>query len=142
MIVNLPGVMAFRDKKEILGNEWTAVLQHSASFAAKQIQSVVTSQAKAIVKLEALSKKLKRGELPKATLSSVRRKVSDILSPQHLKKIISTDTTLKDNRPVLTYFLNRDALQELVDCHFGRTLLLQIDTTGAMLRLFGLSRTI
>ena len=121
--VNLPGVMAFRDKKEILGNEWTAVLQHSASFAAKQIQSVVTSQAKAIVKLEALSKKLKRGELPKATLSSVRRKVSDILSPQHLKKIISTDTTLKDNRPVLTYFLNRDALQELVDCHFGRTLL-------------------
>jgi transposase len=120
---NLPGVMAFRDKKEILGDEWTAVLQHSASFAAKQIQSVVTSQAKAIVKLEALSKKLKQGELPKATLSSVKKKVSDILSPQHLKKIISTDTTLKDNRPILTYFLNRDALQELVDCHFGRTLL-------------------
>ena len=48
--VNLPGVMAFRDKKEILGNEWTAVLQHSAGFAAKQIQSDVTSQAKAIVK--------------------------------------------------------------------------------------------
>jgi transposase len=115
--------MAFRDKKEILGNVWTAVLQHSASFAAKQIQSVVTSQAKAIVKLETLSKKLKRGELPKATLSSVKKKVSDILSPQHLKKIIFTDTILKDNRPVLTYFLNRDALQELVDCHFGRTLL-------------------
>ncbi|MDR4506067.1 MAG: IS1634 family transposase [Candidatus Scalindua sp.] len=120
---NLPGVMAFRGKKEILGDEWTAVLQHSASFAAKQIQSVVTSQAKAIVKLEALSKKLKRGELPKATLSSVKKKVSDIVSPQHLKKIISTDTTLKDNRPILTYFLNRDALQELIDCHFGRTLL-------------------
>ncbi len=121
--VNLPGIMAFRDKKEILGNEWTAVLQHSASFAAKQIQSVVTSQAKAIVKLEALSKKLKRGELPRATLSSVKKKVSEILSPQHLKKIISADTTLKDNRPVLTYFLNRDALQKLVDYHFGRTLL-------------------
>jgi transposase len=121
--VTLPGVMAFRDKKEILGNEWTAVLQHSASFAAKQIQSVVTSQAKAIVKLEALSKKLKQGELPKATLSSVKKKVSEILSPQHLKKIISTDTTLKGNQPVLTYFLNRDALQELVDYHFGRTLL-------------------
>ena len=98
-------------------------MQHSASFAAKQIQSVVTSQAKAIVKLEALSKKLKRGELPKATLSSVKEKVSEIVSPQHLKKIISIDTTLKDNRPVLTYFLNRDALQELVDYHFGRTLL-------------------
>ena len=78
----------------------------SASFAANQIQSVVTSQAKAIVKLEALSKKLKRGELPKATLSSVKKKVSEILSPQHLKKIISTDTTLKGNQPVLTYFLN------------------------------------
>ncbi|MEK6564841.1 MAG: hypothetical protein AABZ65_07435, partial [Candidatus Omnitrophota bacterium] len=120
---NLPGIMAFRDKKEILGYQWTAVMQHSASFAAKQIQSVVTSQAKAIVKLEALSKKLKRGELPKATLSSVKEKVSEIVSPQHLKKIISIDTTLKDNRPVLTYFLNRDALQELVDYHFGRTLL-------------------
>jgi len=120
---NLPGVMAFRDKKEILGDKWTAVLQHSASFAAKQIQSVVTSQAKAIVKLEALSKKLKRGEPPKATLSSVKKKVSEILSPQHLKKIISINITLKDNPPVLTYFLNRDALQNLVDYHFGRTLL-------------------
>ena len=120
---NLPGIMAFRDKKEILGNEWTAVLQHSASFAAKQIQSVVTSQAKAIVKLETLSRKLKRGELPKATLSSVKKKVSEILSPQYMKKIISTDTTTKDNRPVLTYFLNQDALQELIDYHFGRTLL-------------------
>ncbi len=120
---NLPGIMAFRDKKEILGYQWSAVLQHSASFAAKQMQSVVTSQAKAIAKLEALSKKLKRGELPKATLSSVKEKVSEIVSPQHLKKIISIDITLKDNRPVLTYFLNQDALQGLVDYHFGRTLL-------------------
>jgi transposase len=120
---NLPGIMTFRDKKEILGYQWTAVLQHSASFTAKQIQSVVTSQAKAIVKLEALSKKLKRGELPKATLSSVKKKVSQILSPQHLKKIISVDITLKNNRPLLTYFLNKSALQELIDYHFGRTLL-------------------
>lgn len=120
---NLHGIMAFRDKKEILGYQWTAVLQHSASFAAKQIQSVVTSQAKAIVKLEALSKKLKRGELPKATVSSIKEKVSEIVSPQHIKKIISVDITLKDNRPLLTYFLNRDALQELIDYHFGRTLL-------------------
>ena len=120
---HLHGIMAFRDKKEILGYQWTAVLQHSASFAAKQIQSVVTSQAKAIVKLEALSKKLKRGELPKATVSSIKEKVSEIVSPQHIKKIISVDITLKDNRPLLTYFLNRDALQELIDYHFGRTLL-------------------
>ena len=120
---HLHGIMAFRDKKEILGYQWTAVLQHSASFAAKQIQSVVTSQAKAIVKLEALSKKLKRGELPKATVSSIKEKVSEIVSPQYIKKIISVDITLKDNRPLLTYFLNRDALQELIDYHFGRTLL-------------------
>ena len=79
--------MAFRDKQDILGYQWTAVLQHSASFAAKQIQSVVTAQAKAIVKLEALAKKLKRGELPKATLSSVKEKVSEIVSPQHLKRL-------------------------------------------------------
>ncbi|MBI5678350.1 MAG: IS1634 family transposase [Planctomycetes bacterium] len=120
---HLHGIMAFRDKKEILGYQWTAVLQHSASFAAKQIQSVVTSQAKAIVKLEALSKKLQRGELPKAMVSSIKEKVSEIVSPQHIKKIISVDITLKDNRPLLTYFLNRDALQELIDYHFGRTLL-------------------
>lgn len=120
---DLPGVMSFRDKKEILGDEWTIVLQHSASFAAKQNQSVVTSQAKAIVKLEALSKKLKQRELPKATLSSVKKKVSEILSFQYMDKIISVDITLKYNRPVLTYFLNRDALQNLVDYHFGRTLL-------------------
>ncbi len=120
---HLHGIMAFRDKKEILGYQWTAVLQHSASFAAKQIQSVVTSQAKAIVKLEALSKKLQRGELPKATVSSIKEKVSEIVSPQYIRKIISVDITLKDNRPLLTYFLNRDALQELIDYHFGRTLL-------------------
>lgn len=120
---NLPGVMAFRDKKEIIGYEWTVVLQHSASFAAKQNQSVVTSQAKAIVKLEALSKKLNRGALPRATLSSVKKKISEILSHQHLKKIISVDVTLKNNRPAVTYFLDRDALQNLVDYHFGRTLL-------------------
>jgi hypothetical protein len=34
---NLPGIMAFRDKKEILGCQWTAVLQHSASFAANVV---------------------------------------------------------------------------------------------------------
>lgn len=120
---HLPGVMAFRNKKEILGYEWTIVLQHSASFASKQNQSVVTSQVKAILKLEALAKKLKRGEMPNVTLLSVKKKVSEILSPQHLKKIISVDVTLKHDRPILTYFLNRGALQNLVDYHFGRTLL-------------------
>jgi transposase len=120
---NLPGVMALRDKTDILGYEWTAVLQHSASFAAKQNQSVVTSQAKAIIKLEALAKKLKRNELPKATLSSIRGKISEILSSQHMKKIISADVSMKDTRPVITYFLNQDALHNLVNYHFGRTLL-------------------
>lgn len=120
---DLPGVMSFRDKKEIIGYEWTVVLQHSASFAAKQNQSVVTSQAKAITKLEALAKKLKRNELPQATLSSIKKKVFEILSPQYMKKIISVDVSLKDTQPVVSYFLKSDALHNLVDYHFGRTLL-------------------
>lgn len=86
---NLPGIMAFRDKKEILGYQWTAVMQHSASFAAKQIQSARTSQAKAIVKLEALSKKLKRDELPKATLSSVHKRKSFKINVKHFLSFIT-----------------------------------------------------
>src|SRR3989338_3136517 len=51
------------------------------------------------------------------------------------KEILGYQWSLKDNRPVLTYFLNQDALQGLIITLAERSFL-PIDMTGAMPRLF------
>jgi len=116
----LPGISAWRGKKESGGYEWTVLVEHSTSLAAKQYHAVATDQAKAIVKLEELSKQLQRGQLPKATVPSIKAKVTKILKAQHMKKIIHVKVDSKEHSPGLTYSLNHEALQELMNHSFGR----------------------
>lgn len=120
----LPGVKVFRTTKEIMGYEWTIVVEYSTSLAVKQYQAVSTEQAKAIVKLEALCKQLQRRELPQATVKSIKAKVEKILKPQHMKKIINFTVTSTDSSPVLNYSLNYESLQHLMNNIFGRKVLI------------------
>ena len=121
---NLPGVTAHRSKKEIAGYEWTMVMEYSTSLAVKQQQVLVCEQAKAIAKLEELSNQLRQHLLPKATITSIKEKVAQILKAQHLKKIINTFVELKNDYPTLSYSLNHTNLQQILNNIFGRHLLI------------------
>jgi len=120
----LPGITAWRGKKEIGGYEWSVVVEHSTTLAAKQYHAVATEQAKAIVKLEALAKQLQRRQLPKATVSSITAKVAKILKAQHLKKLITVRVESRENDPLLIYSLNHEALQDLIKYSLGRKALI------------------
>ena len=120
----LSGISAYRTQKEIMGYEWTIVIEHSTSLAAKQYQAFSTDQAKAIVKLESLCKQLRRRELPRATVKSVEARVKEILKAQHLKKIVNYNLSARDAYPVLNYSLNYNEIQSLMNHTFGRTVLI------------------
>jgi transposase len=121
---HLPGISAWRCRKESMGYEWTMVMEHSTNLAAQQYQAVATEQAKAIVKLADLCKQLQQGKLPNATTSSVKTKVAKILKAQHIKKIIHVSITSADGYPLLTYSLNHESLQNLLNHLLGRKILI------------------
>lgn len=121
--LRLAGVTAWRGTKNVMGYNWTVVVEHSANLAAQQYQAIATEQAKAVIKLEDIAKQLQRHQLPKATESSVKAKVLEILKAQHMNKVITFKIAASDNYPVLTYSLNHEALQKLMNSQLGRVVL-------------------
>ena len=74
--------------------------------------------------MEELSNQLRQHLLPKATITSIKEKVAQILKAQHLKKIINTFVELKNDYPTLSYSLNHTNLQQILNNIFGRHLLI------------------
>lgn len=121
--LRLAGVTAWRGTKNVMGYDWTVVVEHSTNLAAQQYQAIATEQAKSVIKLEDIAKQLQRHQLPKATESSVKAKVLEILKAQHMRKLIDFKITARDNYPVLTYALNHEELQNLMNYQLGRVVL-------------------
>ncbi len=121
---HLPGISAWRGRKEIMGYEWTVIIDHSTNLAAQQYHVIATEQAKAILKLADLCKQLQQHKLPNATTSSIKSKATKILKAQHLKKLINIDIMATDGYPLLAYSLNYEALQKLNNRILGRKILI------------------
>jgi transposase len=119
----LPGFQAKRSEVTIAGRRYTLVCVRSDSFAERQARGFRQTLAKALRELDALKRVLDggRGRRSRRQLELI---VAEALKPRHLKRVLAVQIAGTADKPTLTYTLDHDALSELEQRVFGRSLLL------------------
>lgn len=129
------GTQVFEQMVELCGKPCKATVVYSDSFFAEQMASVTSTMTKCQDKLKDLNKSLiawrsssqktdhkLRG--PRPTMTSVRTRLKEILSSQHMKDIYTISLEEIDKLPHIRYSTNTAHLNQLIATHFGRTLLI------------------
>ncbi|MFH1891347.1 MAG: IS1634 family transposase [Candidatus Zixiibacteriota bacterium] len=128
---SLEGTKAFRVKKKVYGKERIVLVTFNQNLYDTQWLTLQNDIKTALEKLSLLRQKLEdrvngiitRGKTP--TQESVERQCKAILSRQHLKSIVTTETTGGPrNIPRLEYHLDADALAKLADTYLGKNIIL------------------
>jgi transposase len=119
----LPGFQAKRSQVTIAGRRYTLVCVRSDSFAARQAHGFSQTLAKAQRELDELQR-VAAGGRGRRTRRQLEHIVADLLRPRHLKRVLSVEVAGTQDKPTLTATLDRDALHELHERTFGRSLLL------------------
>lgn len=126
---SLEGTKAFRVKKEVYGKERTVVVTFNQNLFNAQWLTLQNDIEKALEKLSALRQRINDrasgiitgGRGP--TKESIEAQCKVILSRQHLKRIIKTETNPRDDDTFrLDYVINTDALAELCDTYLGKNI--------------------
>lgn len=119
------GEEAHRTTLDVFGQERTIVVTYSPEFFLDQVKTVSLQIKKKTQRLsdlkEKLSKPYKKGK--RASLESVKKKVEQILSGQHMKELIPVKVFKKDSRIHLSYQIDEKAKDNLVNTSFGKTIL-------------------
>ncbi len=119
----LPGFQAKRSQVTIAGRRYTLVCVRSDSFAERQAHGFSQTLAKAQRELDEL-RRVAEGGRGRRTRRQLELIVAGLLKPRHLKRVLSVEVTGPDDKPTLTHTLDHDALSELHERVFGRSLLL------------------
>ena len=90
------GLRACRTEAEVFGQMRTVVITYSEQFFCQQYAAISRELNKAVQALSALAQRLSRwqqGKMKgrKPTVQSVKKQAADILSHQHMKKIIRVE---------------------------------------------------
>lgn len=124
----LPGVLTYRTKRELWGNERTFVVEFSESFFTQQLASLTRQMVQCERKLHTLFKDLqswregkKKGKRP--TVNEVKKHLAKILKPQHMKTVFKTEVTEQKGFPLLYFETDRGAFQDLTEKRLGKTVL-------------------
>lgn len=122
-IPELPGYQARRSRAVIAGRRYTLLCVRSESFATRQSEGFRQTLAKALGVLSRLRQTTLagRGRRTKAELSA---HVAALLRPRFLKRVLSVEVGGSQQRPTLAYRLDEQALAQLEERVFGRSLLL------------------
>jgi transposase len=120
---DLPGFQAKRSQVTIAGRRYTLVCVRSDSFAARQAHGFRQTLAKAQRELDEL-RRVADGGRGRRTRRQLEVIVADLLRPRHLKRVLSVDVAGTEDKPTLTHTLDHDALNQLHERVFGRSLLL------------------
>jgi len=134
-VSGLSGTSAFSDMTEMWGVRCRVVVAYTESFFTQQLAGVTHNLVKCQKRLSDLQKGLdrwregkRRGNRP--TLSSIRKNVQEIISPQFMKGLFRvrldeqpTSGTLPERTPRLHYEVDHGALTRLANERLGRTLL-------------------
>jgi transposase len=122
-LTELPGFQAKRSQVTLAGRRYTLVCVRSDSFAARQAHGFRQTLAKALRELAELQRVAEggRGRRTKRQLELI---VADLLRPRHLKRVLSVRVAGPEDKPTITHTLDHDALTELHERTFGRSLLL------------------
>ncbi len=121
-----PGLRVCRDESLLYGRPVTVALTFSESFFTQQLAGVTRELTNCVQKLTSLSHGLgewragkRKGKKP--TRASVEKRVSGILSPQHMKKLIDCEIGMEKGIPKLAFATNHEALEQLSRVELGRT---------------------
>ena len=122
------GVLVYRTRKVVFGQERTIVITFNEALLEGQLQGITAHLERARRKLTDLQDSLRRhrqgrvkgGRAPKA--ESVRKQIDQILSGQFLKQLIHCEVDAQDV-PTLRFRSDTGALARLVDTQLGKTLL-------------------
>lgn len=125
----LSGVKAYRVRRNIYGFKRTVLLTYNEDLFLTQSQTLFREIRKRIAKLKKLTSQLSRraqGEIKKGkkpTLSSVRKKLNQILKGQYMKRLIRTELTGEKGFPVLSCWVDHENLKRVINRRFGKTVL-------------------
>ncbi len=125
-LVDVPDLAGYQSKRSrvvIAGRRYTLLCLRSDSFAARQAHSFRQTLAKAERELAELRRvgEAGRGRRTKAELRAV---VASLLTPRHLKRVLTVDLGGSDGKPTLAWQLDEEKLAYLEERVFGRSLLL------------------
>lgn len=120
---DLPGFQAKRSQVTIAGRRYTLVCVRSDNFAARQAHGFGQTLAKAQRELNELQR-VTEGGRGRRTRRQLEHIVAGLLTPRHLKRVLSVEVAGPQDKPTLTHTLDHDALSELHERTFGRSLLL------------------
>jgi hypothetical protein len=122
---DLPGVLAWRTTKEVLGAARTLVVVYNPELFLAQCATLVRELQKRTRQLKALQLHLAhppaRGK--PLTATSVHQQVQAILSGRHMQTLIHVEVTARAGRPRLTYRVDQTAWQRLQRTLLGKNIL-------------------
>jgi len=124
----LEGVRVYRTRKKVFGRDRTVLVTFNEHLLEGQMQGISAGLEKARRKLHELQEgllarrqgRVKVGRSP--TVESVNKQVEEILSGQHLKRLIGWRVE-EGPVPGLSYWTDTGALSRLVKTQLGKTLL-------------------
>jgi transposase len=123
------GTSAFRRRKEIYGRELTVIITDNPKLRKSQIDGVNDNILKCEKELFALQDNIKQREAGKIvkgrqrTALSVQNNVRQILSAEHMKKIFAINIFNIGDKVALTYNLDNDKYNDLIDNYLGKSIL-------------------
>ncbi|MDR2457069.1 MAG: IS1634 family transposase [Clostridiales Family XIII bacterium] len=123
------GTSAYRLRKEIYGRELTVIITDNPNLREAQLRGLKTNIDKCERELSALQDSLKLREEGKIvrgrkrTTTSVTKNVEKILSAEHMKKIFKYNISSIDNIIYLSYNIDNNKYDNLVNNHLGKTIL-------------------
>lgn len=119
----LPGYRAKRGQVTIAGRRYTILCVHSDAFAARQAASFRQTLAKAERELAEL-RRVSQGGRGRRKKSDLTALVAQILKPRHLKRVLTVEVAGSEAKPTIDHELDEQALLDLEQRVFGRSLLL------------------
>jgi transposase len=128
--LKMPGTKFYETTVELDGKSCKAVVSYSESFFTEQLAAMTATMTKCQNQLKDLQNSLlswssenkPKGSRP--TAAKIKERLKEVLSPQHMEKLFSTNLSESDGIFNLRYSVDREGLENLTTTHLGRTLLI------------------
>ena len=128
--LKMPGTKFYETAVELDGKSCKAVVSYSESFFTQQLAALTATMTKCQSQLKDLQNDLlswsreKKPKGPRPTGTKIKESLKQILLPQHMGEVFSTNLSEIDGIFNLRYSVNREGLERLTATRLGRTLLI------------------
>jgi transposase len=124
----LEGVLAYRTRKKVYGNEYTIVIARSPGLLHGQLRGIDQHLKKKLRRVRCLQCKLRRSQKPGArgkgySLTSLQKQCEEIQKGQYISEFLKLSPQEEEGRLFLHYHIDRQALERLTERQLGKTLI-------------------